>query len=67
MCKTVVLLTHDLRTDESIGKQRKPTQKVVLIFWQPQIDNIRTEISLYEAEIMETLDLLEKFLNDLKH
>ena len=44
-----------------------PTQKVVLIFWQPQIDNIRTEISLYEAEIMETLDLLEKFLNDLKH
>ncbi len=35
--------------------------------WQPQIDNIRTEISLYEAEIMETLDLLEEFLNDLKH
>ncbi len=32
MCETVVLLTHDLRTDESIGKQRKPTQKVVLIF-----------------------------------
>lgn len=67
MCETVVLLTHDLQTDESIGKQRNPTQKVVLIFWQPQIDNIRTEISLYEAEIMETLDLLEKFLNDLKH
>ena len=38
---------------------------MVLIFWQPQIDNIRTEISLYEAEIMETLDLLEEFLNDL--
>ena len=37
------------------------------LFWQPQIDNIRTEISLYEAEIMETLDLLEEFLNDLKH
>lgn len=36
-------------------------------FWQPQIDNIRTEISLYKAEIMETLDLLEEFLNDLKH
>ena len=36
-------------------------------FWQGQIDNIRTEISLYEAEIMETLDLLEEFLNDLKH
>ena len=67
MCETVVLLTHDLRTNESIGKQRNPTQKVVLIFWQPQIDNIRTEISLYEAEIMETLDLLEEFLNDLKH
>ena len=31
MCETVVLLTHDLRTDESIGKQRKPTQTVVLI------------------------------------
>jgi hypothetical protein len=28
---------------------------------------IRTEISQYEAEIMETLDLLEAFLNDLKH
>ena len=67
MCETVVLLKHDLQTDESIGKQRNPTQKVVLIFWQPQIDNIRTEISLYKAEIMETLDLLEKFLNDLKH
>ena len=32
MCETVVLLTHDLRTDASIGKQRKPTQTVVLIF-----------------------------------
>gem|GEM_PF-5771811 len=38
-----------------------------LLFWQPKIDNIRTEISLYEAEIMETLDLLEEFLNDLKY
>lgn len=62
MCETVVLLKHDLRTNESIGKQRNPTQKVVLIFLQPQIDNIRTEISLYEAEIM-----VEEFLNDLKH
>ena len=32
---------------------------VVFLFWQPQIDNIRTEISLYEAEIQEILDLLE--------
>lgn len=37
MCETVVLLTHDLRTDESIGKQRKPTQKVVLIFGRANI------------------------------
>ena len=34
--------------------------------WQPQIDNIRTEISLSEAEIQENLDSLESFLNDLK-
>lgn len=32
-----------------------------------KIDNIRTEISLYEVEIMEILDLLEEFLHDLKH
>ena len=37
MCETVVLLTYDLRTDESIGKQRKPTQKVVLIFGRANI------------------------------
>ena len=45
----------------------KTTQTGCFLSWQPQIDNIRTEISLYEAEIMETLDLLEEFLNDLKH
>ena len=47
--------------------KNKPDPKGGFDFWQPQIDNIRTEISLYEAEIMETLDLLEEFLNDLKH
>lgn len=36
------------------------------LFWQPQIDNIRTTISLYEAEILDNLDLLEEFLNDLQ-
>ena len=40
---------------------------VVFLFWQPKIDNIRTAVSLYEAEIQENLDLLEEFLNDLQN
>ena len=43
MCETVVRLKHDLRTDESIGKQRNPTQKVVLIFWQPRLKLMQTQ------------------------
>ena len=66
--KRHVFTVPNLRTHGNIRKQTKKTAKLrFYLFWQPQIDNIRTEISLYEAEIMETLDLLEEFLNDLKH
>ena len=63
-----VFSTPNLRTAESIAKPiKKPTQKVGLNFWQPQIDNIRTTIALYEAEIQENLDLLEEFINDVQY
>ena len=35
--------------------------------WQPQIDNIRTAITLHYAEIQENLNALEEFLNNIRH
>ena len=43
-------------------ENKEPDPKGGFDFLQGQIDNIRTEISLYKAEIM-----VEEFLNDLKH
>ena len=37
------------------------------LFWQPQLDDFRTAISLYEAEIQENVDLLEEFINDVQY
>ena len=34
--------------------------------WQSTVSKFRTAIPLYEAEILDNLDLLEEFLNDLQ-
>jgi len=43
------------------------TEIVVFLFWRPRIVNIRTDITLHYAEIQDNLDMLEEFLNNLKH
>lgn len=57
----------DLRTRESIRKPIKKPQKCGFLSWQPQIDNIRTAITLHYAEIQENLNALEGFLNNIRH
>ena len=63
--RNCVALT-DPGSNLGVEQKLKPPQTVGFDFWQPQIHNIRTNISLYEAEIQELLDSLESFLNDLK-
>ncbi len=61
--KRCVFSTPDLRTRESIGKQRKNHPKRVVRIWQPQYDDLRTLISLHYTETQGNLDALEEFLN----
>lgn len=68
MCKTVAFFNRQLTNSCKCWKTNKKTAKMrFYLFWQPQIDNIRTAISLYEAEIQENLDLLEEFINDVQY
>ena len=49
---------NGIKADKKVRKSAKR---------QSQYDNFRTILSANYAEIMETLGLLEEFLNNLKH